>query len=350
MANQEHIDILKQGVEVWNQWREKCFYIHVDLSHANLHAIYLNEANFYRADLSHADLSEANLSRVNLYHADLSEANLSGAKLSVSDLSRVSLYKANLSRANLYRTNLNEADLHEADLSEADLYKVVFNGAILTKTNFTKARMLWTILGDVDLRTAEGLETIFHSGPSTIGIDTIYLSHGNIPEVFLRGAGVQKNLLDYMHSLVNEPFDFYTCFISYANQDEDFTKRLYADLQSSGVRCWFAPEDLKIGEKFWHRIDESIRLYDKLLVVLSEHSVESEWVEREVIAALEKERQQQQLVLFPISLDGVFKHTFAPWAADLRRQRHIGDFTCWKNHDDYQKAFNRLLRDLKAEP
>src|SRR5207245_3282529 len=105
----------------------------------------------------------------------------------------------------------------------------------------------------------------------------------------------------------------------------------------------------KIGEKFWHRIDESIRLYDKLLVVLSQHSVESEWVEREVIAALEKERQQQKLVLFPITLDEVFKRTFAPWAADLRRQRHIGDFSHWKNHDNYQKAFHRLLRDLKTE-
>ena len=37
------------------------------------------------------------------------------------------------------------------------------------------------------------------------------------------------------------------------------------------------------------------------------------------------------------------------WAADIRKQRHIGDFTCWKDHDAYQKAFARLLRDLKAE-
>jgi len=38
-----------------------------------------------------------------------------------------------------------------------------------------------------------------------------------------------------------------------------------------------------------------------------------------------------------------------PWAADLRRQRHIGDFREWKNHDAYEKAFKRLLRDLKSE-
>jgi hypothetical protein len=36
------------------------------------------------------------------------------------------------------------------------------------------------------------------------------------------------------------------------------------------------------------------------------------------------------------------------WAASLRRQRHIGDFTSWKNHDAYQQSFDRLLRDLKV--
>jgi hypothetical protein len=36
------------------------------------------------------------------------------------------------------------------------------------------------------------------------------------------------------------------------------------------------------------------------------------------------------------------------WAASLRRMRHIGDFRAWKDHDPYQKSFERLLRDLKA--
>ncbi len=93
---------------------------------------------------------------------------------------------------------------------------------------------------------------------------------------------------------------------------------------------------MKIGEKFWHRIDESIRLYDKLLVVLSEHSVTSLWVENEVMAALEKGHTQQKLVLFPIKLDETVMQTNLPWAANIRRSRHIGDFTNWKQHDDYQ--------------
>lgn len=41
--------------------------------------------------------------------------------------------------------------------------------------------------------------------------------------------------------------------------------------------------------------------------------------------------------------------TTKAWAADVRRRWHIGDFTRWKDHDAYQQAFERLLRDLKAE-
>jgi hypothetical protein len=42
-------------------------------------------------------------------------------------------------------------------------------------------------------------------------------------------------------------------------------------------------------------------------------------------------------------------NTDQAWAASLRRMRHIGDSSKWKDHDSYSKAFERLLRDLKAE-
>jgi hypothetical protein len=151
-----------------------------------------------------------------------------------------------------------------------------------------------------------------------------------------------------MRSLVGKAIDLYSCFISYSSKDDAFAQHLHADLQHQGVRCWFAPEDLKIGDKFRMRIDESIRVYDKLMVVLSENSIRSRWVEEEVEAGFEKEDQQKKLVLFPIRLDDALMVTDQAWAASLRRTRHIGDFRAWKDHDQYQKSFERLLRDLKA--
>jgi hypothetical protein len=131
--------------------------------------------------------------------------------------------------------------------------------------------------------------------------------------------------------------------------DREFAEKLYVDLQNKGVRCWFAPEDLKIGDRIRDRIDESIRLRDKLLLVLSEHSIASNWVEHEVESALEEERQSKRAVLFPIRLDNAVMDSDKAWAALIRRARHIGDFTRWKDQDLYQKVFDRLLRDLKAE-
>src|SRR5207248_745302 len=78
--------------------------------------------------------------------------------------------------------------------------------------------------------------------------------------------------------------------------------------------------------------------------------VASQWVETEVEAAFERERQQNKLVLFPIRIDKAVMQATQPWAAEIRRTRHIGDFTHWKDQGSYQQAFTRLLQDLKAEP
>jgi hypothetical protein len=85
------------------------------------------------------------------------------------------------------------------------------------------------------------------------------------------------------------------------------------------------------------------------MVLLSKSSVSSPWVEKEVETAFEKERREKRTVLFPIRLDDAVMDTDQAWAADIRRTRHIGDFRDWKNHDSYKRAFERLLRDLKAE-
>jgi hypothetical protein len=319
MANEEHLERLKKGVHFWNQWREEYPEIKPDLSDADLSG----------ADLSGADLSGADLTGVDFIRAHLSGAHLSWANLFVANLSGADLTGVNLTGANLTRTDLFAPHLPPADLS--------------------RARIGYTVFGNVNLSTVRGLDTIEHTRPSTIGIDTLYRSQGNIPEVFLRGAGVPDEMITYIKSLVGRPFEFYSCFISYSSRDDALAQRLYADLQNKGVRCWFAPEDLKIGDEFRSRIDESIQVYDRLLLVLSDHSVRSRWVQKEVETAFEKEGKENRIVLFPIRIDEAVMQSAVGWAADIRRQRHIGDFRQWKDHEAYQQAFTRLLRDLKAD-
>jgi len=375
MANKAHLTLLKKGVKVWNEWRA-----HNPDLRADLHSADLRRANLKQADLSLVDLSEANLWGANLHGAylsrtELSQVNLSEARLNEADLSRTDLSRANLGRAKLRMANLyaaklagadlSGADLHWADLSganlgatilsEADLTGADLTGADLSGANLGQTRLgnstMWaTKVVDVDLSRVKGLESVQHRGPSTIGIDTIYLSKGKIPEVFLHQAGVPEPFIVQMKALVGamERLQFYSCFISYSSKDHEFAERLYADLQQKNVRCWFAPEDVKIGDKFRQRIDEAIRVYDKLLLVLTKSSVKSTWVEKEVESAFEKERKQKRAVLFPIRLDDAVMDTKEAWAADIRRVRHMGDFRGWKVHDTYRQAFERLMRDLKA--
>jgi hypothetical protein len=111
-----------------------------------------------------------------------------------------------------------------------------------------------------------------------------------------------------------------------------------------------APEDLKIGEKFRSRIDESIRIYDKLLLVLSRNSIRSPWVEKEVEAAFELERRENRIVLFPIRLDDEVMQTSESWAADIRRTRHIGDFTKWENHGGLVHPHHGQVYRLEGSP
>src|SRR2546429_75123 len=83
----------------------------------------------------------------------------------------------------------------------------------LSRAYLSKATIGFTVFGNVDLRTVKGLETVTHSGPSTIGTNTISRSEGAIPEMFLRKAGVTESFITYAHSLAQNPIEYYTCFI-----------------------------------------------------------------------------------------------------------------------------------------
>jgi len=93
------------------------------------------------------------------------------------------------------------------------------------------------------------------------------LESGPLPLAFLRGVGLPDTLIDYLPSLLNQPIQFYSCFISYSAKDQEFAERLHADLQNKGVRCWFAPHDMPIGAKIIDALDEAIRLRDKVLLI-----------------------------------------------------------------------------------
>lgn len=349
MPSERHLAILEKGVHAWNEWRREN-----PTSIPNL-----NNADLGDAALSGINLARADLGRVRLVGANLSGANLLGASLSSARLRSANLRRAHLGLAYLAGATLQSAMLADAILSGADLFEANFRKAELVGTDFTGAIMNATDFTETSLSAAKGLAEVQHDGPSIIGIDTIYLSKGRIPEVFLRGCGVPENLILYIPSLVGseDGIQFYSSFISYSGTDEEFAKRLHGKMRDAHLRVWFAPEDVQGGKKLHEQIETAIRIFDKLLIVLSEASLRSEWVMDELRKGFKAERDTGKRKLFPVRLTDY--ETLERWEcrdsmsgkdlAEEVRQYFIPDFSNWKDHDSFEAAFARLLKDLRAE-
>jgi Pentapeptide repeats (8 copies)/TIR domain len=328
MANPEHLEVLAQDVLKWNSWRRECRREHADIE----------------PDFSGADLSGVNLSGADLEGADFSEANLSGAILLGTRLVGANLFRAHLSGAH-------------------------FSGANIDRANFSEARVGRTIFADVDLSSAEGLDAVEHLAPSSIGIDTICRSEGMIPEVFLCGCGVPEPYITFHKSLVDNTFNRIaplpfiepnsSLFITYSHEDRPFARRLHDHLQARGIRCWLDEKPALPDGDIYEKVDRKmylwdnkevfpqkdqkiqnwkIRLYDKMLLCASKHSLTSWWADSELEAAFVKEwvltRKAAPIktALLLLNLDG-FLHG-EDWQSDKKEQvlsRLVADFTGWEN-------------------
>ena len=373
MANPEHVELLNQGIPVWNQWwlenmppePEKG----PDLSGLNLSGVklagaFLWKTNFQNtlllgADLRNTELVSANFSgvclcRTQLDHTDLMSANLRGAclveaSIKYAHLSHVDLTNADLTKANLSGTALQGAHLTGAILNGANLSRALFNDNDLAETDFSNASLFETTLANLDLSGARGLEECIHLGPSSLDFRTLHRSR-ELSRSFMQGCGLSDRVIEYVPSLTDQPIQLYSCFISFTEADDKFAKKLYDDLWAAGVTCWRWKEDAKWGRNQWGQIDQAIAAHDKVIVVCSKNSLNSGPVIREIERALQLEdkllsRGEEPEVLFPIQVDDHVFQWEHPRKADVIAKT-VGDFRDWENPDHYEKSFNRLVQDL----
>ena len=170
---------------------------------------------------------------------------------------------ANLHGANLSAANLRGADLRAADLRGANLSDANLRGANLGGANLGEAQCGGTNFADVaGLSKARGLIRSKHEGPSTIGIDTLFLSQGKIPETFLRGCGVPDTLIVQQRN-----WSVRWSLSSSTHASSATARRTRISRNACTRRCetrdcvsGTEPEDIQSGKKSHEQIAEAIRL------------------------------------------------------------------------------------------
>lgn len=360
MANMEHVQLVRRGRDHVARWREANPNESLDLNaaymsyvrapqvnisgadvrnsdlmgavlrRANLSGCYLNSCHMYHADLREsnlsnallfganmrgADLRDADLSGADLDRAVLSDANLSGANLTNANLQRTSLIGATLTGANLTGANFSGADLVRSDLTDAvladsDLFQTRIWGCTVGGADLTGAALGYTVLQDCDLRDAVGLALVRHDAPSSIGVDTIYRSGGQISAAFLAGAGVPASVASLQEAIAAAPPNLSEYYIACRDEDEEFARKLSVDLAGLGVTAWVFSQKVRgnalvsrLSSSDQEEIERWIRNYDKLIVVASTRALDTEAILNDITAARDKQQSADRWLLYFVAPD-----------------------------------------------
>ena len=348
MANPEHLKILKQGVKAWNKWREENPAVMPDLG----------GEFFVERDLSGVNLSGANLKMTNYHFANLRGANLKSTRIGRAIFVKTDLSKADFGSAGVYGTSFLASDLRSASFDKTNLHSNQFTDTDLAGADFSTSIIGGCSFANVDLSTIKGLATTKHIGRSSIAIDTLYRSKGTVPDAFLRGAGIPDVLIDYARSLIDQPIEFHSCFISYSHEDKAFARLLHDRLQGQGIRCWLDEHQLLPGDDLHEGIDRGIRLWDKVLLCASKSSLTSWWVDGEINRAFQKEAQimkerrgKKVLALIPLNLDGfLFSGEYQSGKKSEIKSRVAANFVGWeKDHALFDRELEKVIRALRTD-
>lgn len=326
-----------------------------------------------RLDLSGADLKGCDLRWMNFAGASLRDVNFERAMLtgayfgpgrfrqeapyvSTEDIP-VDLQGASFKGAALLAATFNYPALRGARFDSAYLGLANFRNVLFDGNSFAGTRLLNTTFAACKMDGIRELHAAIHLGPSHLDIATLQQST-TLLRSFLRQTGIPDSVIEYLPDLLaaEQAIRFYSCFLSHSTKDRLFCDLLYRTLVAEGVRVWYAPEDIRGGDRLIPQITKAVNLHDKVIVVLSENSMGSPWVANEIKWARKREKVLNCQALFPIRLvpfeilrdwELIDTDTGVDLAAEVRSY-FVPDFCEWRSGAQFDASVGRLLRDLRA--
>ena len=363
MASGENVAIVKSGAAALNYWVQdnRCLGNMLDLTGADLEGVTVIGGDFRSADLTGANCRNADFSRSyfspEFVHSPLDKsvnpkvATIDGADFSGTDLSFTKFADATLKDVKLCRATILWADFTDAK----------FDG-----TDFELAQCGFTTFVNCDFAGARNLHLARHGNRSSIGVDTLQKSLGQIPDRFLQGCGlsgwevkcaklynpnikgtdVENILYEVSDHRIDGPLFLSSTFISYSWSDAKVVDNLYERLREVGIPVYLDRRNMVAGD-IERQVFNAIRLNDVVLLVLSKDSIESDWVEAELEAARKKEREEQRDVLCPVAVDDSWKKKVEEnvlWRQ--LKKKLVLDFSP-SNSEAFDAEFQKLVRGIK---
>ncbi len=364
MAMPNLLELLDRGAKTWNEWRTDNPRAKPDLRAAfHPYDITLSDRVVGEFDFTGMDFRGAHLDKSSFGGTVFRDADLREARLTKAHFVGTTFCGANLGRTFSSGAVFKSVDLSWADLRKAQLFNSIFaegtnltwtdfSGALLDGANFNGARVGWTIFGNNDLSRVKGLDGLSHEGGRiTLGVDTIYRSRGSFPSTFIEDAKLPKEAVSLIHAIAAKGcVEYHSCFISYSRRNATFANQLYQHLMNAGVNCWLDKKRLSVGEQYRSSISDAIKEYDKVLVIISRHSLDSLEVEKEVLAALAREHDNRPSeIIIPIMLDDALMSSDKTWGKQIRDTKEILAVKTRGLSNNFHAAVNELLEKLEAE-
>ncbi len=129
-------------------------------------------------------------------------------------------------------------------------------------------------------------------------------------------------------------------FLSHARSDKAFARKLFLDLESRGIKVWLDEAEIGPVDSTIAKIEKAIEEADYLGIVLSSKSVASEWVMRELEAALIEEIEGKRIQVIALLIE----ECKIPL---LLRARPPIDFRD-QSERSYERSLNLLLETLEG--